>query len=362
MTYEEIKEFVTNNPNITAEEFGEKLKQNGTTDTNICDLFMGIIRSGKGDTLNDRDTFLKTVELLVKSNIKIDIGDTASKTVLDHAVIGGQPDVIKIFLDSSKFDQERKSNALSTAINGGKVQEFEVFLDYVDHASIQGHLNAAPCNENTSIMKAFLDNKRFTGQEKAHALSDAVMDGNVLKVKLLLDHMTSIPEDSIRCLLEIKKESKLSLEKELKIDSEFKGNPNNPDHRKYFSNLAIIKLLESAINGDNRNHDNEIPVVTEEINNGQAAMPSNERETKYKESKNDFYTSLTKDAVGVVITGLFIAAAVMIPFVAGAIVCGIIAALVAIYTGLHIKNSTLPSYREMEENKVEHVNSQVVKI
>ncbi|MDE5056210.1 hypothetical protein OZD68_01120 [Wolbachia endosymbiont of Drosophila bicornuta] len=28
MTYEKIKEIVTNNPNITAEEFGEKLKEN----------------------------------------------------------------------------------------------------------------------------------------------------------------------------------------------------------------------------------------------------------------------------------------------------------------------------------------------
>ncbi|WP_265021962.1 hypothetical protein [Wolbachia endosymbiont (group A) of Icerya purchasi] len=86
----------------------------------------------------------------------------------------------------------------------------------------------------------------------------------------------------------------------------------------------------------------------------QFSMP-NEQETKYKESKKDFYTSLTKDVVGVVITGLFITAAVMVPFVAGAVVCSVIAALVAIYTGLHVKNSTLPSYREMRENEVERV-------
>lgn len=55
------------------------------------------------------------------------------------------------------------------------------------------------------------------------------------------------------------------------------------------------------------------------------------------------------------LTGLFITAAVMVPFVTGAVICGVIAALVAIATGLHVKNSTLPSYREMEENKVEHV-------
>ncbi|MGL9779217.1 MAG: hypothetical protein ACR5K5_03030, partial [Wolbachia sp.] len=89
------------------------------------------------------------------------------------------------------------------------------------------------------------------------------------------------------------------------------------------------------------------------LTNAQFSRP-NEKETKYKEN---FYTSLTKDAVGVVITGLFIAAAVMVPFAAGAAICGIVAALVAVCTGLHIKNSTLPSYREMEENKIERVSS-----
>ncbi|MFP3029741.1 MAG: hypothetical protein ACEY3M_00715 [Wolbachia sp.] len=373
MIYEEIKEIVTQNPDITAKEFYGTLIQGGKTDIKIFDLFADAIRSGGSDISNGRNTFLKTIELLANSGIKInDIKDTASNTLLDIAAMNKQADVMGILLDSGKFNEKEKLHALNSAIVQGNVQEFEVFLDYVDHASIQEHLNAAPCNENTDIMKVLLDNKRFTGQEKAHALSDAVMDGNVLKVKLLLDHMTSIPEDSIRYLLEIKKESKLSLEKELKIDSEFKGNPNNPDHRKYFLNLAIIKLLESAINGDNRNHDNEIPVATgidqtATPNNGnkangftdaQFSIP-NEQETKYKEN---FHNSLKKDAVGVVVTGLLITAAVMVPFVAGAVVCGVIAALVAVCTGLHIKNSTLPSYREMEENKVEHVNSQVVKI
>ncbi|WP_264707106.1 ankyrin repeat domain-containing protein [Wolbachia endosymbiont (group A) of Acrocera orbiculus] len=121
-------------------------------------------------------------------------------------------------------------------------------------------------------------------------------------------------------------------------------------------------------NGQHHNNENKTPVVTgidqtatpnnDNKANGfvdaQFSMP-NEQETKYKESKKDFYTSLTKDVVGVVITGLFITAAVMVPFVAGAVVCSVIAALIAIYTGLHVKNSTLPSYREMRENEVERV-------
>jgi hypothetical protein len=51
----------------------------------------------------------------------------------------------------------------------------------------------------------------------------------------------------------------------------------------------------------------------------------------------------------------------MVPFAAGAVICGVIAALVAVCTGLHIKNSTLPGYREMEENKIEHVSSDIPK-
>ncbi|WP_425386463.1 ankyrin repeat domain-containing protein [Wolbachia endosymbiont (group A) of Barypeithes pellucidus] len=607
MTYEKIKEIVTNNPNITAEEFGEKLKQSGTTDTKICDLFMDIIRS----TLNDRNTFLKAVELLAKSNIKIDIGDTVSKTVLDYAVVCGQPDVIKIFLESGKFDQKRKLNAFSLAINGEKVQEFEVFLDYIDHASTQEHLNAAPRNENTDIMKMLLDNKRLTGIEKVNALSGASIDGDLPKVRLLLKHMTGIPEDGIRNLLKIIEERKLSLGEELKIDSEFKLDFNNPNHHTYLSNYVIIAILRSAINkkeerntpdagkngagfsssnistdqtttlnnvedlcekidkniklairydngiadleglqkrlkreinfrdkckqgavlgnallehaiknerlntikfllqngvtvinvigqekGINRyyiskteesksilcsvvsytdnsnaeilstllqsvnaeqsklNPEDELyilyqqlkddafctaiaennsvaatvliqndqetrasavskngipiatvhPILTKETNTNQTVTPNsgngqhhnnknktpvstrtdrtatpnndnkansfidaqfsppNTQETKYKESKENFYTSLTKDVVGVVVTGLFIAAAVMVPSVAGAVVCGVIAALVATYIGLHVKNSTLPSYKEMEKNKVEHVSSGIQKV
>ncbi|GFR24980.1 ANK_REP_REGION domain-containing protein, partial [Trichonephila clavata] len=93
-----------------------------------------------------------------------------------------------------------------------------------------------------------------------------------------------------------------------------------------------------STNGDNHNNENKTPVSTRTDqtatpNNGNKAngftdaqfSRLNEQETKYKKN---FYTSLTIDVVGVVITGLFIAAAVMVPFVAGAAICVIIAALV----------------------------------
>ncbi|WP_264376353.1 MULTISPECIES: ankyrin repeat domain-containing protein [unclassified Wolbachia] len=595
LTYEDVKKFVTDNPNIAAQEFGEKLKQSGPTDAKICDLFMDILRSGKSSILNDYDTFLKIVELLAKSNIKIDIGDTTSKTVLDYAVSGEKPNVIKIFLDSDKFDQERKSNALLTAVNEGKVQEFEIFLDYIDHTEILEVLNTAPHNESTEVMKILLNNKRFTGEEKVQALSHASIDGELTKVRLLLKYMKGVPEDGIRNLLEIIEEKKLSLRKELKIDSEFKVDFSNSDHNKYLSSCVIIALLRSAINKkqntpdgaesnvsntstgltlnnddirnlcldidrvtkqdstvtsfedlqkrlkrkginlqskceknavleyaikdqnlnvikfllqngmtiinaigqegryyvskieedksilcsvvhytDNSNaeilgtllrninaeqsklnpedelyrlyqqlkddafctafaeknsvaataliqNDREIivphgsatnkeqetfhietnsvsnsnrnvisrpvatapPVSTNGNNNkneapvstrtGPTVTPNNdkkangfveaqfspphEKETKYKKSKESFYASLRSDVVGVVIAGLFVAAAVTVPSLAGALVCSVLAILVVMVTGLHVKNFTLPSYSEMRENKVEPVNS-----
>ncbi|WP_264377770.1 ankyrin repeat domain-containing protein [Wolbachia endosymbiont (group B) of Philonthus cognatus] len=602
LTYEDVKKFVTDNPNIAAQEFGEKLKQSGPTDAKICDLFMDILRSGTSSILNDYDTFLKIVELLAKSNIKIDIGDTTSKTVLDYAVSGEKPNVIKIFLDSDKFDQERKSNALLTAVNEGKVQEFEIFLDYIDHTKILEVLNTAPHNESTEVMKVLLDNKRFTGEEKVQALSHASIGGELTKVRLLLKYMKGVPEDGIRNLLGIIEEKKLSLRKELKIDSEFKVDFSNSDHNKYLSSCVIIALLRSAINKkqntpdgaesnvsntstgltlnnddirnlcldidrvtkqdstvtsfedlqkrlkrkginlqskceknavleyaikdqnlnvikfllqngmtiinaigqegryyvskiegeksilcfvvsytdddnaeilstllqsvnaeqskldpeselyrlyqqlkddafctaiaennsvaatvliqndqetrasavnkdetpvvtgtdqvvttpsveENRtepnknisnkptatappvstngnNNKNEAPVSTRTgptvtPNNDKKAngfveaqfSPPHEKETKYKKSKESFYASLRSDVVGVVIAGLFVAAAVTVPSLAGALVCSVLAILVVMVTGLHVKNFTLPSYSEMRENKVEPVNS-----
>ncbi|MFT4327169.1 MAG: ankyrin repeat domain-containing protein [Wolbachia pipientis] len=595
LTYEDVKKFVTDNPNIAAQEFGEKLKQSGPTDAKICDLFMDILRSGKSSILNDYDTFLKIVELLAKSNIKIDIGDTTSKTVLDYAVSGEKPNVIKIFLDSDKFDQERKSNALLTAVNEGKVQEFEIFLDYIDHTKILEVLNTAPHNESTEVMKILLNNKRFTGEEKVQALSNASVDGDLPKIKLLLKYMTGIPEDGIRNLLKIIEEEKLSLREQLQIDSEFKVDFSNSDHNKYLSSCVIIALLRSALSntpnlGGNRaessssgetavlnsndvgkwyqriartinsisfedlqrdlnkqktsfqskcgqgtvlgnallecaiqnenfnvikfllenrvtvinaisqedsyyvskiegdkpilcfvvsytdddnaeilstllqsvnaeqskldpeselyrlyqqlkddafctasskknsvaataliqndreiivlhgsetnkeqetfhietnsvsnsnrnvisrpvatvppvstngnNNKNETPISTRAgstvtPNNDKKAngfveaqfSPPHEKETKYKKSKESFYASLRSDVVGVVIAGLFVAAAVMVPSLAGALVCSVLAILVVMATGLHVKNFTLPSYSEMRENKVEPVNS-----
>jgi len=247
----------------------------------------------------------------------IHLTDTASRTILGIAAITKQADVVRILLDSGKFNEEEKLHALNSAIVQGNVQEVEAFLGYVNDESRRAALGLAMNSTQEEITQVLLN---FITSETPNA------EENIVPAPPIVTE----------------------------------ANANQP--------------VSSSVNDQpGHSNENETPVLTIETNTGkttisdcdnnknvftnsQFSMP-NEQETKYKESKKDFYTSLTKDVVGVVITGLFITAAVMVPFVAGAVICGVIAALVAVCTGLHIKNSTLPGYREMEENKIEHVSS-----
>ncbi len=247
LNYEDVKKFVTDNPNIAAQEFGEKLKQSGPTDAKIFDLLADAIYSERHGVSDDSAVSLRIVELFAQLDIKVK-KSSGGRTMLDIAVANKQADVVRILLNSGKFEEEEKISALNSAIIQGNVQGFEPFLDYIDHAKILEALNTATCNEDTDIMKVLLDNKRFTGEEKVQALSHASIDGELTKVRLLLKYMKGVPEDGIRNLLEIIEEKKLSLRKELKIDSEFKVDFSNSDHNKYLSSCVIIALLRSAIN------------------------------------------------------------------------------------------------------------------
>ncbi|MBA8757007.1 MULTISPECIES: ankyrin repeat domain-containing protein [Wolbachia] len=234
------------NPGMTAEVLYGQLIQGKETNPAIFDSFANAVR--ESNITGDRSVFLDVVKLFTDLDTVIHLTDTASRTILDIAAITKQADVVRILLDSGKFNEEEKFNALRSAIVQGNVQEFEVFLDYIDHAKILEALNKASCNENTDIMKVLLNNKRFTGEEKVQVLIGTAIDDDLPKVRLLLKYMTGIPEDGIRNLLKIIEERKLSLGEELKIDSEFKVDFNNSDHCKYLSNYVIIAILRSAIN------------------------------------------------------------------------------------------------------------------
>ncbi len=301
------------NPGMTAEVLYKQLTQGRETNRAIFDLFANAVR--ESDITGDRGVFLDVVKLFTDLDAVIHLTDTASRTILGIAAITKQADVVKVLLGSGKFNEEEKFNALRSAIVQGNVQEVGAFLGYVNDESRQAALELAINNTQEEITQVLLN--------------------------------FIVPETP-------------NVEKNRAKPCSSNGNIGS----------SVVTVPPVSTNGDNHNNENKTPVIPETKQtttpnndnkaNGfvdaQFSMP-NEQGTKYKESKENFYTSLTKDAVGVVITGLFIAAAVMVPFAVGAAICGIVAALVAVCTGLHIKNSTLPSYREMEKNKVEHVSS-----
>lgn len=94
------------------------------------------------------------------------------------------------------------------------------------------------------------------------------------------------------------------------------------------------------------------PDSFEDSANPKSPIP-NEIESMYKESRKDIFTSFKKDCVGVAVTGLLITAAVMAQPVFVIAVFSILASFAAIATLLHVKDYTLPSYREMKEAQVE---------
>ncbi|MGL9718212.1 MAG: ankyrin repeat domain-containing protein [Wolbachia sp.] len=287
------------NHGMTAEILYEQLIQGKETNRAIFDSFANAVR--ESNIAGDRGVFLGVIKLFTDLDSVIHLTDTASRTILDIAAITKQADVVKILLDSGKFDEEEKLNALNSAIIQGNVREVEPFL---------GHVN---------------------GENMQRALEVAMQGGQEEITKLFLDFIA--PETP-------------NVERNVTGPNSSNGNASN----KPMATVPPTSNKETNANPTTTSSDNN---KTNGFTNAQFSLP-NTPETK--ESRKNFYTSLTTDVVGVVITGLFIAAAVMVPSVAGAVVCGIVAALVTIATGLHVKNSTLPSYRAMEENRVECID------
>ncbi|WCR59862.1 MAG: hypothetical protein PG978_001310 [Wolbachia endosymbiont of Ctenocephalides felis wCfeF] len=140
ISYDKIKEIVANNPGITAEEFGEELKKEKIdikiTNQNGWTLLYSAVRSEGSYITGDRSIFLKVVKLLTNSGIKVNgIQDTAY-TLLNRAVITKQADIVKILLESGKFNEGEKSQALNSAIVQGNVQEAQSFLGHVEYEEV----------------------------------------------------------------------------------------------------------------------------------------------------------------------------------------------------------------------------------
>jgi hypothetical protein len=278
LSYDKVKEIVTNNPDITAEGFKKELKEKNIKRVRKDHYtLLGYAVDSKEPNIthniHDRTIFLQIVKLLASLKMKVDTATENKylKTGLSEAIRTKQADVIEILLNSGKFNEREKLDALIFAIMTEYTQGVKLLLGHVSNENMKAALKVTMNKEQTVQIQEI--------------------------TQVLLDFITSETPS-------------------------IKENKPVP------------------------------PIPTKKTDNGftnAQFSPQNEEETKYKESKENFHTSLRNDVIGVVITGLFIAAAVMIPSVAGAVVCGVIAALALIATGLHAKNSTLPSYREMRE-------------
>jgi ankyrin repeat protein len=192
-------------------------------------------------------------------------------------------------------------------------------------------LDRAVITKQADIIEVLLGSVKFNEEEKFNALRSTIVQGNVQEVGAFLGYVN---DESRQAALELAM-----------------------DNTQEEITQVLLNFITSETPNVEKNRAEPCSSSGNIVSTDQTAKPSNEQETKYKESTKDFYTSLTKGVVKVVITGLFITASV-----AGAVVCGIVAALVAIATGLHVKNSTLPSYKEMEENKVKYVSSGIQKV
>lgn len=158
MTYEKIKEIVTNNPNITAEEFGEELKENRISIKKINKYhytLLGHIVNSKGpnitDNTNDRAIFLQIIKLLTDLKTKGNTGQFKYvKAGLSEAITTKQADVVRILLDSGKFNEEEKFNALLCAVTQKYVQGVKLLLGHVNDENMQKALKVAMDKEQTT--------------------------------------------------------------------------------------------------------------------------------------------------------------------------------------------------------------------
>ncbi|WP_244662790.1 hypothetical protein [Wolbachia endosymbiont of Ceratosolen solmsi] len=110
---------------MTAEVLYEQLIQGKETNLAIFDSFANAVR--ESNITGDRGIFLDVVKLFTDLDAVIHLTDTASRTILGIATITKQADVVKVLLDSGKFYEEEKFNALCLAITQDNAQEAELF-------------------------------------------------------------------------------------------------------------------------------------------------------------------------------------------------------------------------------------------
>lgn len=136
-----------------------------------------------------------------------------------------------------------------------------------------------------------------------------------------------------------KKAEKIAIKKGypeiIKLFTDYKEVPNKTEKSNAYDELCIKAINESKGN-----------VFSDGCNDSDIFSKMVYQNNK----RRDFRISLGKDYMGGIVTLALVVAAIMQPSDAFKAVFGALAILVAIGTGLHIKNSTVPSYVEMQKD------------
>lgn len=275
--YQKIKEIVTQSPNITSEEFGEKLK-----------------------------------------GLKIDINfmDFKCSTLLHLA--------INNFTNESSNKESVSAIVKLLLINGANInagyqnEDKRVFISPLNMAVI------AALKGNISLLTIFIE-CRVINHNCMHEILEFVT--------LLDEHEEMTHRQEVIALLKSprNKEKNVSHVNEDTVTSSHNINTD-----------VIRPVAEVQPTTTSKTHTNRTEVISVDS-----------QESKYKESRQVFLSSLGKDGFGVIATGLLITAAVRAQPVFVIVALSIFAASAAILTLLHVANYTLPSYREMKETQAE---------
>lgn len=277
--YQKIKDVVAHNPNITPEEFGEKLKEL-KIDINFMDFkcftLLHLAINNFTNESSDKESVLAIVKLLLINGANINAG----------------------------YHNKDK----------------RVFISPLNMAVI------AALKGNISLLKIFIE---------CRVINHSCMHGILEFVTSLDEHEEMTHRQEVIALLE---------------------SPGNKE-----KNVSHVTVVSNS-NSVNRPVAEVQPITTSKTHTNQTEVISvDSQESKYKENRQVFLASLGKDGFRVIATGLLITAAVMVQPVVVTIVFSILAALAVTLTLLHVKDSTLPSYRKMQDNKIDHVGTQFKK-
>ncbi|APR98804.1 ankyrin repeat domain-containing protein [Wolbachia endosymbiont of Folsomia candida] len=334
--YKKIEEIVAQNPDVTAEEFGKELKNNGI-DVNSTTL-----------------ECFTLLHLAIYKSYKFNNEPNNKKNVLT---------IIKLLLNNGAD--------INICYKGKKDETFESPISLVIDASLKGH---------TDLLKVFIENK---------AVNNEVMREVLLLVKsILFAHEEATHRQAVITLLESALKDAPNVEGNSIEPISSNGSTGSKPVTPIGVSDAINPTVESVVTPAKKTDANLLitipgdndskPAILEPSEHTEVSTKANKRfmksqkpvadsfiseqfvppnaGVKYKENNKDFFIQLVIGCIGVIFTLSLATATIFIPL-PGNIVLGFLAACVAAGTLIHVVNSTWPSYKEMKENKVECIGA-----